>query len=65
MKVIRIGGVSVFRSILETFKKEWNSWSLRSWILVRFRIIILELVIMLMLAIWGTEKRPYRLPWVS
>lgn len=65
MKIIRVVSVGIFRSILEPLKKEWHSWSFRSWIFVRFRIIVLELMMMFVLAVWGAEKWSNRLPWVS
>ena len=61
----RVGGVGILGSILEAFKKERNSRSVRSWIFVRFRIIVLELMMMFVLAVWGAEKWSNRLPWVS
>jgi hypothetical protein len=62
----RVGGVGILGSILEAFKKERNSRSVWSWIFVRFRIIVLELMVMLMLAVWRAEKgTSNRLIWVS
>ena len=65
MEVKWIGGVVVFRSIFEALKKERNSWSFSSWIFVRFRIIVLELMVMQVLAVRGTEERSDRLPGIS
>lgn len=63
----RVNGVGILWSILEALKEERNSRSLSSWIFVRFRIIILELMRMaVVLAVGGAEKRFSNwLSWVS
>ena len=55
MSLVKIGSIFILWSLFEALK-EANTWSLGSWVLVRFRIIILIVMLMLVLAIRCAEK---------